>query len=119
MGFQFHVLERKLEQKKQRAEDLRRNMLEKLKKALEKIAAEVQFDEVYIFGSITKPGRFGEESDVDVGFFGLKDEDFFRMMSCLSVELDWEVDIIQLEGHRLTEKIKREGIRWKKNDLSS
>lgn len=119
MEFQFDVLERKLKQKRQEAEHLRLDMLEKLRKALAKIALEIQFDEAYIFGSITRPGRFGKESDIDVGFLGLQDEDFFRMMSRLSMELEWEVDVIQLEGHRLAEKIKREGIRWTKNDLSS
>ncbi|MEN3185325.1 MAG: nucleotidyltransferase domain-containing protein [Atribacterota bacterium] len=89
-------------------------MLEKLKKALETIAAEIQFDEAYVFGSITKPGRFGNESDIDVEFSGLRHEDFFRMMSFLSMELGWEVTIIQLEGRRLAEKVKTEGIRWEK-----
>jgi uncharacterized protein (UPF0262 family) len=54
--------------------------------------------------------------NIDVGFVGLHDDHFFRAMSFLSAELCADVDIVQLEAHRLGEKIKGEGTRWKKKE---
>lgn len=90
--------------------------LKKVEEALEKAATQIKFDEAYIFGSLARPGRFKRDSDIDIGFYGLKDEDFFKMISYLSLELEREVDVIQLEGHRLENKVKMEGIRWKKGN---
>jgi len=40
-------------------------------------------------------------------------------MAFLSRELGTEVDVQQLEGHRLREKSLKEGIRWKRSEASS
>ncbi|BER91421.1 MAG: hypothetical protein PWP60_1204 [Candidatus Atribacteria bacterium] len=118
-GFQFQILEKYLKTRKEELERLRTNTLKKVEEALEKVATQIKFDEAYIFGSLTKPGRFKKDSDIDIGFYGLKDEDFFKMISYLSLELEREVDVIQLEGHRLENKVKTEGIRWKKGNSQS
>jgi len=115
-GFQFQILEKYLKTRKEELERLRMSTLKKVEEALEKVATQIKFDEAYIFGSLTKPGRFKKDSDIDIGFYGLKDEDFFKMISYLSLELEREVDVIQLEGHRLENKVKTEGIRWKKGN---
>ncbi|GFP39274.1 hypothetical protein HKBW3S47_00973 [Candidatus Hakubella thermalkaliphila] len=49
---------------------------------------------------------------MDIGFVGLRDEDFFKAMSFISREIGVEVDVIQLEGHRLEARVKREGLKW-------
>ncbi|WP_369018001.1 nucleotidyltransferase domain-containing protein [Thermatribacter velox] len=118
-GFQFQILEKYLKIRKEELERLRMSTLKKVEEALEKVATQIKFDEAYIFGSLTKPGRFKKDSDIDIGFYGLKDEDFFKMISYLSLELEREVDVIQLEGHRLENKVKTEGIRWKKGNSQS
>lgn len=51
-------------------------------------------------------------SDVDIGFVWLRDEHFFRVGAFLSTMLRSDVDVVQLEGHPLEEKVKGEGIRW-------
>lgn len=117
MGSQFHVLEKKLEEKRWQRECLRIETLTRLKEALQK--SPIPFDAAYIFGSVTKPGKFYEASDIDIGFLGLKDEDFFAMVSYLTLELERDVDVVQLENHRLREKIQMEGIRWTREDLPS
>lgn len=68
-----------------------------------------------MFGSIVKPYGFRKESDIDIGFMGLRDEDFFRAMSFVSGELGADVDVIQLESHRLALKIRQEGLKWTRN----
>jgi len=48
---------------------------------------------------------------------GLKDEDFFKATAFISREVGRDnVDVVQLAGHCLAEKVMREGIPWKRKD---
>ena len=51
----------------------------------------------HLFGSVTKPFRFFESSDIDIGFVGLDNRHFFKVMSHLSEETGHDVDIVQIE----------------------
>jgi len=117
--FSTHLLDEAIAKKKADDEKARLQYLEKVFAALCKLSKEIDFKEAYIFGSLAKPfsfspgaGGFGGCSDIDIGFAGLRDEDFFKAAAFLSSELEIDVDVVQLEGHRLEEKIKREGIKW-------
>ena len=111
------LVERAREKKKQDQELQRVRLLAAATRALDKLALKISFDQAYIFGSASKPFAFNELSDLDIGFFGLKDRDFFEAMAFLSRETGLDnVDIVQLEEHRLADKILREGIRWKKSE---
>ncbi|RLA97983.1 MAG: hypothetical protein DRG32_02475 [Deltaproteobacteria bacterium] len=114
MAFSTHLLDRALADEKERRERRRKELLESVFQALEELSHEITFREAYIFGSLTKPYRHFDESDIDIGFVGLKNEDFFQAMAFLSRKLGTEVDLLQLENHRLQEKILKEGIRWKR-----
>ncbi len=94
--------------KKEKAEDFRAGLLSKISSALSELLKTVHFEEAYIFGSILTPS-FSRESDIDIAFIGLRDKDLFSAMAFLSDYLGRDVDVIQLEGHRLREKIIREG----------
>jgi len=111
------ILDSALAKKKQEREQLRKQLLAAAMQTLDKLAREIPFEQAYIFGSVSKPHGFNELSDLDVAFKGLKDEDFFKAMSFISSEVGRDnVDVVQLEGHRLAEKIIREGIPWKRKD---
>ena len=116
MGFSTALLDEAIEKKKKAQEVNRLQMLEKAGRALDSLSREIPFEEAFLFGSVTEPFGFSERSDVDVAFVGLHDGHFIRAMSFLSAELRVDVDIVQLETHRLGEKIKREGARWKKKE---
>lgn len=68
---------------------------------------------VWLYGSITQPGRFREWSDIDLA---LENEpaggSLWRLMSLLSEHTGRSVDLCVLEETRLREKILREGERW-------
>lgn len=102
---------KKLEKKK---EARRIRLLRKVKNALGRIRKDLYFKEAYIFGSILKPGRFYNDSDIDIAVNGLKDKDFFLFMARLSDMAGEDVDVLQLEKHRLKDKIMKEGLLWKK-----
>ena len=114
--FSTALLDLILEQEKKEREELRLQLLEKLFNTLDKLHCEIPFEEAYLFGSIIKPYKFQKDSDVDIGFIGLKDEHFFKAMSFISSEISRDVDVVQLEGHRLAGKIKKDGIKWIKEN---
>lgn len=115
-GFSTHLLDRALARKRERREQRRQERLDAVFRALDRLSWLVSFQDAYVFGSLARPYGFFDGSDVDVAFVGLKNDDFFRAMSFLGQELGMEVDVLQLEGNRLREKIMREGVRWKKRD---
>ena len=110
--FSTWLLDRAIAKERERRELKRKERLEAVFQALEKLSRQIPFREAYIFGSLAKQYRYFDESDIDVAFVGLRDEDFFQAMAFLSLELGVDVDVVQLEGHPLREKILKEGIRW-------
>ncbi len=110
------LLDEVIAKNRKRQEEYRRRVIEKILAAIDKLSEEIAFKEAYLFGSVTKPFRFSESSDIDIGFMGLDDRRFFKVMSYISDEAGRDVDIVQLEDHRLAAKIKRGGIRWRRKD---
>lgn len=113
MGYATTLLDEVIEKKRKNQEDLRLDIIKKILRGIDRLRGELSFEEAYLFGSITKPFRFSERSDVDIGFVGLTNRHFFKVMSYLSEEAGRDVDIIQLEDHKLSDKIKKGGIRSK------
>ncbi len=116
MQFSTSLIDAVIDRNRKAREEKRLQLIDSLFNILYRLSERVCFNEAYIFGSVTRPYRFSEKSDIDIGFIGLKDEDFFKAMSFISGETGLEVDVIQLDRHRLAEKIMREGIRWTKKD---
>jgi len=114
--FSTEILDRVMAQERTKREQKRLKMLEAVFDALEKLSREISFEEAYIFGSLASPYLYFENSDIDIAFLGLKDEDFFHAMAFLFRELGAEVDVLQLESCAWREKIMREGIKWKKKN---
>ncbi len=114
MSFDYSVLKKAVEMKRKKREKLRRETIERVFKVLDLLSERYGFEEAYIFGSLARPYRFREDSDVDIAFIGLKDEDFFRLMADLSEMVGRDVDVIQMERCGFSWLIEKEGIRWKR-----
>ena len=110
-GFSTYLLDEAVVREKEERENLRLDVLKKLNYIIGRLYIEVPFDEAYIFGSVTKPYEFSENSDADIGFLGLKDEYFFKTMAFISREINRNVDVIQLERSRFAKEIKKEGVK--------
>ena len=105
-----------LQEKREKWEKKRKRILQRTTNVLSRLSKKVKFSEAYLFGSLTLPYRFTEDSDVDIGFFGLADEDFFYSIAFLSREIGRDVDVIQLECHPFRDKIQTAGVKtWTKN----
>lgn len=108
----LYLVTEKKKKEREEAEVLRQKLLCEVKNLLSDFSRVIPFQEAYIFGSLVKPGRFFVDSDIDIAFYGLQDKNFIKAISFLSGHLGRDVDVVQLEGYRLEEKIKKEGIKW-------
>jgi predicted nucleotidyltransferase len=88
----------KSSKRKKEREDLRLHVTAKILTAIDRLSGEIAFDEAYLFGSVTKPFRFLESSDIDIGFVGLDNRHFFKAISYLSKETGHDVDIVQMKN---------------------
>lgn len=68
---------------------------------------------VWLFGSITHPGQFHADSDIDLA---LTEEpagkSIFGLQAELENRLERPIDLVLLNETRLQEKIRREGEEW-------
>lgn len=112
--FSTHVLDESLTKTREKREQQRQKQMKEAFAALEVLSERMDVQEVYLFGSLIKPHRFYEESDIDFAFAGLKDQDFFQAIAFLSRKLGRDVDVIQLEDSPLREKVVREGVKWRR-----
>jgi hypothetical protein len=113
--FKTTLLDQHLRKKRQENEKIRQQTLGRLLRSLPQLASRYDFGRAYVFGSLTKKGRFRKISDVDLAVEGLSDEKYFTFMAELSDLLGREVDVIQIERHHLKERIIESGIEWKKD----
>jgi predicted nucleotidyltransferase len=72
---------------------------------------------IMVFGSLTKPGKFSEYSDVDIA---LETEppgmSVYQLSSLLAERLGRPVDVLLLPECRFRERIIREGEQWTLSD---
>jgi predicted nucleotidyltransferase len=116
INYDFYVKEA-LNEKRLQNEYLRKKLLSETQDALKTLSQKIKFDEAIICGSLSRPFKFSEKSDIDIGFLGLQDGDFFTTISLLRGHLKREVDVIQLQTSNPIHKIIiKEGIKWKKRD---
>ena len=104
------LLQQRDEETARRREDLRRKTLSQLLSLLERM---LPGQEVWVFGSVIRPGAFRENSDVDLA---LREEPAgisrYRLQSLLEEALGRPIDIILLPESRFAETILMEGQRW-------
>ena len=91
-------------------EKLRLETLVQLRAVLKELAPA---DSVIVFGSVLKPGRFNEASDVDLA---LECEpsamSIYQLTSRLAEHLGRSVDVVLLPECRFREKVLSQGERW-------
>jgi uncharacterized protein len=114
MAFDTSIVDKARDKKRAQRESARQALLSQLLDLIDKHSAELNISEAYVFGSITRPGRFREESDIDVAVEQLDAESFFRAMSLLSTALGRAVDLVELHTCHFAQQIRERGIRWTK-----
>jgi hypothetical protein len=112
MAFDTSLLNRALAQRRAERERERRVVLDRVLALLDELGPRYGISQAYIFGSVTRAGRFDERSDVDIAVEQMDPEDFFDAMGAFSMALGREVDLIELRKCRFADRIRRQGIRW-------
>ena len=112
MAFDTSVVDRARARRRRRLERERQTTLSKLLGLLDQHGESLGISKAYVFGSVVRPERFGDESDVDVAIEGTDAESFFRAMSLLSAALERPVDLIELCECHFADRIRERGIRW-------
>ena len=113
MSYPIELFKKIEESKKADSEHLRITTLDETKEVLEKVLPDFNVDEVYITGSLLVPYKFSSRSDIDIAVKGLRQEDYFTLISRLEELLLRNIEIIELENCRFAEKIEVTGLKIK------
>lgn len=118
MSFDTSVLDQALAKRRAEWEERRRLMLARVTAVLEEVAPAFGVRRAYIFGSLARPGRYHERSDIDIAVEWPGEGDFFDLAAEVSQRIGQDIDILPLDRIPFADKIKREGILWESTTLS-
>jgi predicted nucleotidyltransferase len=107
-------LDKILGDRRLKLEEKRQKTLSKIIKWLDANADTYNIKKAYIFGSVTKPHKFTESSDVDIAIEEINPESFFFLISLLMEVMERDVDLILLNKCHFAHRIREKGILWKK-----
>jgi uncharacterized protein len=112
MSFPTPLLDRKLAELRQQSERDRQQLLQTALTWLQHHAAQFEIEQGYLFGSITQPGKFSPQSDLDLAVECLSQGYPFGLSSYLSLHVNREVDIVPLDQCHFAAKIRQTGMPW-------
>jgi predicted nucleotidyltransferase len=112
-SFSTAKLDEILRDRREKCEQERQKLLEKTQTWLGLFAAEYGIETAYIFGSVTRPYQFHQNSDVDLAVEEIDSLAHFPAISLLAAYLGREVDIIKLDSCHFADRIRSTGMLWK------
>ncbi|MEG3436474.1 nucleotidyltransferase domain-containing protein [Pannus brasiliensis CCIBt3594] len=118
-SFSTSDLDEIIADRRERRERERQFLLERAKQWLDEFSDEYGIETAYLFGSVTRPYRFHDDSDVDLAVEQIDMEGYFTAISELSTYLERDVDIIQLDRCFFADRIRQTGILWTKTPSPS
>lgn len=116
-AFPTPLLDAKLARQRRQAELARQRVLDQTLQWLSSHGEQFGILSGYVFGSVTQPGHFSADSDIDLAVESLKDGDPFGLISYLSLHLNRDVDLAPLDQCHFASKIREIGIPWNANNL--
>jgi predicted nucleotidyltransferase len=96
----------------------RQKLLQKVIEWLDKHGLPYGIQTAYIFGSLTQPQRFHQNSDIDIAVEQINLDDFFAVIGFVSEATGRDVDVIELNKCHFGDRIRQTGIRWTATNLS-
>jgi uncharacterized protein len=113
--FSTEILDLAKQNRREERELLRSATLELLERSLAK--SPIPVEEAFVFGSLVRPFSFDSRSDVDLAVHALDPRDYFSLKTYLEQELQREVDLLEIETCRFSDKIRRTGQRWTRTNI--
>ena len=98
---------------RQRLEELERLRQEVRRRLREVLDGTFPEQRVFVFGSLIRPGKFTDESDIDLALESdPRGMTIYQLTGLLSERMGRRVDVILLDECRFRDRILREGERW-------
>lgn len=110
--FDTRLLDQVIAERQQQREQSRQQVLQQVLAWLQSSGQHYGLETAYIFGSVTRPGRFHENSDVDIGVEQIDPVRQIDAIADLSFTLLREVDIVDLRRCHFAHRIREQGQRW-------
>ncbi|MGB3496422.1 MAG: nucleotidyltransferase domain-containing protein [Elainellaceae cyanobacterium] len=107
-----HVLDQLLQQRRDRLERERQAALQKAQQWLDQHGVDYGIYRALIFGSVTRPGHFHDDSDVDIAVESVDPARYCLAISLLSEWLERDVDLIELNQCHFQHRIRQTGLEW-------
>jgi len=117
-SFNTSKLDKILSDRSLQNEKERQKLLQKVMQWLDSHGSQYGIQTAYIFGSLTQPQRFHQNSDIDIAVEQINPEDFFVVISLIYEALGRDVDVIEVNKCHFGDRIKQKGIRWTATNLS-
>ena len=116
MTFPTPLLDARLAREKEQNEAARLQLLDLALQWLRTHGTTYGITHGYIFGSVTKPGHFTQNSDIDLAVDTWETGNICGLMGYLSLHLNRDVDVVPLDQCHFADKIRRLGMPWSVND---
>lgn len=113
--FSTTYLEHILAKKQTQFEQERQKLLIAIIHWLNQFGDQYGIEKAYIFGSITRPNQFTNQSDVDIAVEINNMEHFFSIIGWLSELTGREVDLLPLKSCHFAHRIYTQGMLWTPN----
>lgn len=107
-----YLLDKVLIERKQALEAERQLTFEQVQQWLEANGKRYGIKRAYIFGSLIRPHRFTQKSDIDLAVESIEPEHMFMAMTALAEALGREVDLVELYKCPFAHRIRQEGVLW-------
>ncbi|PSB25593.1 nucleotidyltransferase family protein [Stenomitos frigidus] len=110
--FDTRLLDEVLVEQQENREQERQQVLQQVLAWLEQSGSHYGIDSAYIFGSVLRPGRFHDGSDVDLGVETMHSVKQIEAIAALSMALLREVDIVDLRYCHFAHRVREAGLLW-------
>lgn len=112
MPFNTNVLDEAIARRSDRLEGERQRLLAQTCALLESHRSRYGIRSAYIFGTLARPRRFHERSDVDIAIETSRPELLTQAIGRFSLLLERDVDLVDLATVPFADRIRRESIEW-------
>jgi len=112
MPFDTSVRDKAIARRSERLEGVRQGLLAQTCALLDSHCNRYGIRSAYIFGTLARPHRFHERSDVDIAVETSRPELLTEATGRFSSLLERDVDLVDLTTVPFADRIRREGIEW-------
>lgn len=110
--FDTRLLDEAVAERRAKYEQERQQVLQQVLEWLQRSGHQYGIHSAYIFGSVIKPGRFHDASDVDLGVEEINSVKQIDAIADLSMALLRDVDIVDLRHCHFAHRIREQGLLW-------